>query len=111
MYRILGVIVLVLAFLTLGFGVLTYTRMREIAMSRNPTNVLEHLDVRIMSTGLISNSPTMSAAKYCQQLSTRAFMVMGVGLVLLLVGGALFIRPANARHGERGRRGAAEDSD
>ena len=48
MYRILSVIVLVLGFLTLGFGILTYTRMRQIAMSNDPANVLELLDVRIM---------------------------------------------------------------
>jgi hypothetical protein len=112
MYRTLAVITLILGILTVGFASSSYIHLRQLTFSAGLINVLDHFDVRIMTVGMLENARSNSivASVFCRQLESRVYLVFGLGLALLLFGGAMLLRPLNFPHEQSVGHGAAEDT-
>lgn len=108
MYRTLVIIALVLGILTVGFASASSLHLRHLAHRAGPVDFLEHLDYRILSAGMHdqANSKEIVAVDFARQLQSRIDIVLGVGLTLLLAGGALLLRSRYPQHGPSVGRGA-----
>lgn len=109
MYRTLAVIALVLGMLTVGVASVSNFHLRQLALSAGPIDLLDHLDYRMMTIGMRDNarSNVIVAADFARQLQTRIYIVLGVGLTLLLSGGALLLQSRHIQHEQSVGRGAA----
>ncbi len=100
MKRTAAAIAIFLGIVAVSLAASSYSHLRHVALNSAPMGVFEHVEVRIMTAGMLDNSDSdiIDAAAFARKLEYRIYAVCGTGLALILVGGALLLLPRQSRH-------------
>jgi hypothetical protein len=93
MFRALAATVIIIGFLAVGLAASSYIHLQVLASAPPPVRFEEYYDLHIMlaGTSYIGNTKSFPAAEFVRTLQLRIFWVLGFGVLMMIVGGAMFI--------------------
>jgi hypothetical protein len=103
MARILGVSVLLVGLLILGFACVAVVHLKQVGVAPNPAAFTRYWELRLLSYDFLNAPPgtAIDLASLLNTLYTRIFFASGLGIVFVLIGGLLWLSHSQADDANR----------